>query len=172
MPLIVEDGTGLSTAQSYVSVAYADTYFSIRNITAWTGTDEVKAAALICATEYVDLRWGYTLNGSLEFRDTQKLMFPRINLSDRNNRLLSGVPDLLKRATAEYAIISLSQLLMPNPQVDTTGRIVISESEGMGPMTESKTYQAGFIGTRSYPKADALMSIFVSGGGGNGTVYV
>ena len=33
MALIVEDGTGLSDANSYVSVAYADAYFIARNVT-------------------------------------------------------------------------------------------------------------------------------------------
>jgi hypothetical protein len=42
MALIVEDGTGKTDANSYSSVATADTYFALRGITAWTCPDTAK----------------------------------------------------------------------------------------------------------------------------------
>lgn len=171
MALIVEDGTGMADANSYESVENADAYFSARGITAWSGNGPVKEAALIAATEYVDIRWRGKLKGELQFPDTQALLFPRINVYDEEGRLLSGTPKELRFATCEYALISLSQVLMPNPTVDSSGRILIEESEGTGPLTETKKYQAGYLLTRPYPKADSLMSVFVKSSGG-ATCYV
>lgn len=172
MAIVVEDGTGKSDAQSYLSVADADAYFTARSITAWTGSDSVKEAALIAATEYIDIRWGEFLKGYLEFPDVQALLFPRLNIYDSEGRALTGIPQRLERATAEYALISLSQSLMPNPTVESSGKIIIEESEGTGPLTETKKYHPGFLTKRPYPKADALMSCFIVGSAGTARVYV
>lgn len=171
MAIIVEDGTGISNAQSYLGAADADIYFSERGITAWTGTNSAKESALLAATEYIDLRWGRYLKGKLEFADQQALLFPRLNVYDEQGRALTGIPERLIRATAEYALISLSQALMPNPTVESNGKILIEESDGIGPLTETKKYQTGYLVTKPYPKADSLMACFVLGTGFS-TVYV
>lgn len=171
MPLIVEDGTGKADAQSYLSVADADAYFSDRGVSAWSGVDAVKASALISATEYIDIRWGKFLKGILEFKDTQALLFPRINLYDDQGRHITGIPDRLERATAEYALIALTSVLMPNPEIQASGNILVESSETVGPISETKKYQQGFITARPYPKADSLMSVFIIGSG-QGSVYI
>ena len=74
MALVVEDGTGLSTAESYISVADADTYHSDRGNALWTGTDAVKEEALRQATEYLDAT--YDWKGSISLT-TQALNWPR-----------------------------------------------------------------------------------------------
>lgn len=77
MALIVEDGTGRSDAESYVSVAEADTYFSNRGYTLWaTLLEAEKEQALRRSTDYIGevyrLRWnGSRVNG------TQALDWPR-----------------------------------------------------------------------------------------------
>ena len=47
MAIVTEDGTGKSDAQSYLSLADADAYFTARGVSAWTGSNAVKEAALI-----------------------------------------------------------------------------------------------------------------------------
>ncbi|MDV6347474.1 DnaT-like ssDNA-binding protein [Nitrosomonas sp. Is35] len=165
MAIVVEDGTGKSNAQSYLSLADVDSYFAARGIAAWTGANSAKEAALIAATEYIDIRWGDLLKGSLEFPDTQALLFPRLNIYDNEDRALTGIPQRLERATAEYALISLSQSLMPNPTIESSGKIVTEESEETGPIKETKKYQSGYLTKRPYPKADALMACFILGSG-------
>lgn len=165
MAIVTEDGTGRSDAQSYLSLADADAYFTARSIAAWTGANSAKEAALIAATEYIDIRWGDLLKGSLEFPDTQALLFPRLNVYDNEDRALTGIPQRLERATAEYALISLSQSLMPNPTIESSGKIVTEESEETGPIKETKKYQSGYLTKRPYPKADALMACFILGSG-------
>ncbi|MBP9869916.1 MAG: hypothetical protein KBC53_00255 [Nitrosomonas sp.] len=165
MAIVTEDGTGKSDAQSYLSLADADAYFTARGIAAWTGANSTKEAALIAATEYIDIRWGDLLKGSLEFTDTQALLFPRLNVYDNEGRALTGIPQRLERATAEYALISLSQSLMPNPTIESSGKVVIEESDETGPIKETKKYQSGYLTKRPYPKADALMACFIVGSG-------
>ena len=60
MSLIVEDATGLSTAESYLSVANADTYHaSYTGSTAWSGASTgTKERALRRATQYLDSVYG------------------------------------------------------------------------------------------------------------------
>jgi hypothetical protein len=57
MPLIVEDGTGVEDANSYVSVAEADAYYSDRNIINWAGlgaTNATKEGLLIQAADHLN----------------------------------------------------------------------------------------------------------------------
>lgn len=80
MAFVVEDGTGLANANSGASVAEADEYFTDRGITDWTGTNDVKQAALIRATDYIEMRWAGRWRYTMEFPDTpQALAFPRLD---------------------------------------------------------------------------------------------
>jgi hypothetical protein len=77
MSLVVEDGTGKSNANSYVSIAEADAYFLDANISEWAAlTSAQKTAFLIKGTEYMEGYYGpayagYRLTGS------QSLGWPR-----------------------------------------------------------------------------------------------
>ena len=55
MSLVVETGAGLSTAESYVSVADADAYHAARGNTTWADLDDLeqKEPALRRATDYM-----------------------------------------------------------------------------------------------------------------------
>lgn len=111
MALIVEDGTLVSGAEAYISVADADTYFTDRGSpTTWTGaTTGQKEAALKYAAQYMDLR--YRFNGCLQ-DTTQALSFPRTSFYNYDGRLLAGsgvIPDAIKNANAELALRHLIQ---------------------------------------------------------------
>jgi len=165
MSLVVEDGTGKSDAQSYLSVVDFKSYCTARGISISAYADPAIESGLINATEYIEIRWGESLKGSMEFQDTQALLFPRLSIYDSEGRALTGIPQRLERATAEYTLISLAQSLMPNPTIETSGKILIEESDETGPIKETKKYQSGYLTTRPYPKADALMACFVVGAG-------
>lgn len=54
MTLVVEDGSIVSGAESYASVAQADAYFAARGITIWSPLlDAEKEQALRRATDYM-----------------------------------------------------------------------------------------------------------------------
>jgi len=101
---IVEDGTGLSTATSYVSIAEFQQYWTNR------GTDYTSAVTypevtlqgwLNEATAYADLT--YCWGGSLS-DDDQALAVPRIGWVDVYGRDLdASVPDFLKNGVCELA---------------------------------------------------------------------
>ena len=129
MALEVEDGTGKDDAESYISVAGADNYHTLRGNTAWTGADAVKEAALRKATDYMlqvyRLRWkGTRVSGN------QSLDWPR-NWVERDDytyvkqngtAMIGGfqyypsdeVPVEVQRACAELALKALSETLAPD----------------------------------------------------------
>lgn len=78
MALIVEDGTGRTNADAYVSVAEADAYFTTRN-TAWAGyANDAREAAIRFATSWIDDTYLGLWKGArvMEF---QALAWPRDN---------------------------------------------------------------------------------------------
>jgi len=168
MAFTVEDGTGVAGANAYIAVAYADAYFTDRGVTAWTGSNEVKQAAIIKATDYIETRWGDRFKGRPEFLDPrQPLGFPRLCLYDRAGQLVEGIPDKLMKATAEYALRALSGELMPDPTTDASGAMIAGNRQKVGPIETEVTYAAS-MGVRTlkpYPAADKLLSEYVNGGG-------
>ena len=165
MTFVVEDGTGLNNANSYAPVAFADSYFTDRNQTAWTGTDEVKKAALIQATDYIELRFSNLFFGDKKTSD-QSLSFPRI--SDR----FSEMPVALQRACCEYALRALTTKLLPDPVIDPTGQGLERTRERVGPIETETRYQYQGPGTvrtiiRPYPFADGLLKDLIRNGGGS-----
>lgn len=159
MSIIVEDGTGLMDANSYVSVEYADDYFAMRGNPTWNALSEAdKEFALVNATDYIDQRWS-CFKGEL-LNPYQALMFPRT--------LWEGIPANLKRACCEYAVIATERPLWFIPEVDESGFAVQERKEKVGPIEESVKYAVGeYSGSTarttflSFPKADQLMSGYI-----------
>jgi len=133
MALTIEDGTIVTGAESYVSAASATTYHSNRGNAAWTGTDAVKEAALRKAAQYLDGHYRNRFKGQPVYPTTQPMAWPRAGV-----RLLNGpqeyygvvpsfydveysgylaittIPQRLKDAQCELALIALSADLAPN----------------------------------------------------------
>lgn len=158
MTLIVEDGTGLADAESYISVVYADDYHAkFSNSPDWAGADLAsKERALRLATQFTDLRYGARFRGVRKSID-QALEWPRVEAADSPLVFLleSSLPVKLKQATAEAALRALSEDLMPD--VESPGRVV-SESIQVGAIKESVSYDASGKGeTKKFSRIDALM---------------
>ena len=80
MSLIVEDGTGKSDAESYISVADADTYHSKRGNTAWAAlATETKEVLLRKAADYMVQVYRTQWAGARKF-DNQGLDWPRYDV--------------------------------------------------------------------------------------------
>lgn len=125
MTLIVEDGTGLSTAEAYVSVADADARHSAMGNTAWTGTDAVKEAALRRATAFLEQRFRSRWRGTRMSRD-QALSWPRYGaMVDGYDVSSTIVPGDIANACADLALRALSDDL--NPDLE---RAIIREKVG------------------------------------------
>lgn len=116
MTLIVEDGTGLSTAESYLSVADCSTYNTAHNaVVAWTSANEAnQERALRNATQYLDAEWNGRWQGS-RATTTQVLAWPRSSVEVDGLCLDSDtLPRALKDACAELAIRAVAGELMPD----------------------------------------------------------
>lgn len=152
MTFTVEDGTGLEDANSYVSVADADAYFTDRRRTTWVGTDDVKKAALVNASDYVDIHW------------EAKLKFPRLTTTQAkafpwaDNDLVNPMPVELIRATCEYALRNLSGTpLLSDQDVTDAGQVIKRKRERLIQLEEEIHYETHPSVFRSYPAADLLM---------------
>lgn len=107
--MVVEDGTGLSNADSFVSVAYADTYFTTRGVSAWASLIN-KEALLIKATDYIEAVYSESWKG-VTLNDTQSLSFPRI-IDDSTvypDRLLKAVCELALKANDGDLLVDVEQ---------------------------------------------------------------
>ncbi len=100
MSLIVEDGSGVPNAQSYISVSGADAHFAGLENNTWAAASiGVKEHALKNASLYADL---YSYPGHL--RNVQQgLKWPRSKAYDQDGRLLVGIPTALRSAVLELA---------------------------------------------------------------------
>lgn len=122
--LTVEDGTGLDTANAYVSAADATAYFANRLNDTWANasTDQ-QAAALIQATQYIDGRYQFR---GCQLTTEQALQWPRSAgdwASDTDKALFAWPVQRVKDATCEAALRALSGSLY----TDQSAQIVTSE---------------------------------------------
>ena len=123
--MIVEDGTGLTDSNSYVSVVFADDYFSARGVSEWSVlTTEQKEALLIKATDFIDNI--YQWNGKRQFK-TQALRFPRVEIRDYEGTEIKGIPTCLKQAVCDASLIANSGELF---QTQEANGQVVSEKIG------------------------------------------
>jgi hypothetical protein len=159
MALIVEDGSGKSDSESYISVADASSYHTARGNTAWAAlaTDALREAALRRATDYMRQayrsRWqGYKVN------EDQALDWPRYDVEVEGYAVDSDiVPTEVKNACAELALKASAAEL--NPDL-TQG--VLSEQVG----SISVTYDKASPQFTRYRAIDALLSPYLKAGGG------
>lgn len=183
MAIIVEDGTGLANANSFISVAGADAYWAeVTTPALWNAANTAaKEAALVQATRYMEKRFATRYKGT-RASSAQALAFPRTGLYDETGKALTGLPVSIARACAEYALASLSNPLIPPviyPVADGsmvgTGPVQ-RKLEKVGPLTEETYFatsgaNATKVGSGSalvdanklvqYPDADLLVSPFL-----------
>ena len=155
MAFTLEDGTGVVDANAYVDVAYADAYFTDRANSAWTGTNIAKQAAIVNATDYIEMRFASLFRGKRK-TTVQELSFPRID------KTFGEMPTALKRACCEYAVRSLSAKLTPDPVIHESGQGLERTRKRVGPIEKEVRLQYQGPGTirlllRPYPAADMLM---------------
>jgi len=159
MSLIVEDGTGLATAETYISVADASTYFTARGNTTWDAiaTDALREAYLRQAAEYMLSNYRDRWQG-LRINKDQALDWPR------NGVVVSGytlaydsVPTIIERACAELALNASSAELQP----DLTQGVL---SEKVGPIEVE--YDKSSPQATRYKAIEAMIAPFLKSGGG------
>jgi len=157
MTLIVEDGSIVAGAESYISVANADTYHSNRGNTAWTGTTAAKEAALRKSTDYMTQIYRQRWQGGRVDAD-QVLDWPRYRvIVDGFSVDYDAVPDAVQNACAEFALRALSADLL----ADQTQGVL---SKTVGPL--SVDYDRTSPQAKRFPAVEAMIAPYLSGFGG------
>lgn len=107
MAFVVEDGTGLDTANSLVDVDYANAYFLERGDSVWTNfLPSDKEKYLVLATDYFEMRYSQKLK-NIKFLDMQALSFPRVDVYSNT----IPTPTNIKKAICEYAVRAKAGLI-------------------------------------------------------------
>lgn len=143
--IVVEDGTGLGTADAYVSVAEAATLLSFHPDEAtWSAlTQTQQEDAIKAATEFLDMRWRWY--GQVN-TTTQALQWPRTKMLNSKGRWLAAgaIPTELKKATAYIAITAVKEVTL-NELVRETGAVKQYFTDGLNILFDPKTTEAAQI---------------------------
>lgn len=158
MPLIIENGSGVADAESYISVEDADAYFAARAIEAWDGVED-KEAALRRATDYMNARYTGRWKG-YRATATQALDWPRRDAPLKDTEEWFGfvptdaVPIEVKRACAELALLANGRELMPTlERAESTVQVgpVLVHFDDSSPINPR------------FPSIDAMLSPYLTG---------
>lgn len=152
MALVVEDNTGLATAESYITQADFAAYCAARGREADNWTVEDQEQALRRAFLYINTNWRYK---AAPVSNDQAGEFPRVNLSDGMGRVFGVVPQRVKDAQCEAAWIDLSE----GPLFENLARGGMVQSESVGPI--STTYAAGAPAEKLLQSVMRLVQPFV-----------
>ena len=138
MALIVEDGTGVVSANSYDTVANAQSYFDLKGTTI-----VITEESLINATQYLDLRFGMQYNGSKIGQD-QSLSYPRTSFADQEGftRDASTIHNELKTATYEAAALYIGGTTLFDDTESGTDKLQSLTNTVEGAVSQSKSWFA------------------------------
>ena len=165
MALTVETGTGMATANAYVSVADVVSYAANRGL-AFEQAVSLQEAAIIRATAYIDARYGHRFSGSrLKDRD-QALRWPRWDALDTEGILIRSdeVPVEIRHATCEAAIRELATPNSLQPDYERGGQVKslkagsveIVYADGATPETVMTSIDNALAGILSPRKAGSI----------------
>lgn len=171
MPLIVETGEVVESADCYADLVYADQYHADRGNSTWAAaTDPQKEAAMRNAAQFMDgaylsrwkgqvlyvyqarqwPRYGVQLSGLRSFAAENYDLGVSLGMIPSNM-----IPVQIKQANCELALRALSGSLSPDmPRGDWI------KKQTIGPITQEFEKQSG--GTSTYPVVEQLLAPFVT----------
>lgn len=152
MALVVEDGTGIVGANTYVSNVEFRDYATLRQIAVPSDDTEGNAtldAKLILAMDYLETIPTY--KGEPEF-ESQGLSFPRDEFE--------GIPSKLKQAQIYLTLAALAGVdLMPNVSGKFSDYVV---KEKVGPIETTYADPSKFSGETVFTAVEALLQEFIA----------
>jgi len=182
MALIKEDGTIVASANAYANEADSVAYMTNLGRQAWIdATTEVREAALVRATAYIESRWALKFKGS-QIGDVQTLSWPRNDTHyprTGNPFAIDAVPVDILNASILYAaqiigpegddLASMTSLEI-TPELDGTGRTIKSKREKVDVLEEETVYADGssLRTIQPIPEADRLIRPWLINGGVSG----
>jgi hypothetical protein len=163
MALIVENGTNVAGAESYISVAEADSYHESRGNTDWDSVDD-KEAALRKATDYMLSKYRHRWAG---FRKTmtQTLDWPRqvVPVKDSSNvwSYISYYDNSIVPLEVKYACAILALKVVTAELLPDQTQVVLSET--VGPITT--VYDKNSPQATRYLEIDGMLRPYLKGNG-------
>lgn len=159
MALVVEDGTGKSDANAFVSVADADARHTLLGNSAWTGDATVKEAAIARATVYMEQAYRTRWVG-LRAHEDQALSWPRVIEQEVDGWWIDSdvLPVAIANACADLALRALSDDL----NADLTRAVVRKK---IGPLETE--YDRASPQSKRFRAVDMALSPYLKGSGAN-----
>lgn len=155
MALIVQTADGLSTADSYQTLAEMDAYAEARGWADWVDADDdAKEAAAREATLYLDTIARYR---GVRLNADQSTEFPRTGLTDWSGYAVTGVPFKVKRAHSLLALRALGEGLYVD--LDRGGKVIGESVAGI-----SVSYAADAPIGKTFREAMQLLAQYVQSG--------
>lgn len=158
MTIIVEDGTGLSNAESLVSVTYFKDYHSARgNASVAALTTAQSEEALRRASDYFLQTYRGRWQGE-RTTTTQALDWPRVNVVVDYYKSINDneIPNDIKNAFSDLAFKAVSGELLS----DVSSQVIRQKVEGI-----EVEYQPNTRQTKRYTAIDAMLSQYLKGNG-------
>lgn len=162
MAFVLEDGTGLSNSNGYVSAADFVIYHTDRGRdlidpdTAVQYTDDKIQQAIIVSSDFIDMKFMFKGVRSLV---TQNMEFPRVSAYYDDGAAILAVPTQVTECISELAFRQLSSDIAPDPTWDDSNMVVIKKKDQVEDLIEEREYiNSGFpIDFRAYPFAEARL---------------
>ncbi|QDU67707.1 DnaT-like ssDNA-binding protein [Engelhardtia mirabilis] len=147
MALIVEDGTGLATAESYLSVVDADALIAslVADSTDWDALAEAdQEDVLRRSTAWLDETFGQRYSGARRTRE-QALLFPRVGAIENGWAVPEAeIPSQVQRALAVVAaVVASNPTVSITPTANSSGAVLIAEEEDKVGELSTRTKYAG-----------------------------
>lgn len=155
MAFILQGDTPVDNANAYIDPTALRDYWLDRGIDLTARTDADLQVAIVKATAYLDVRFRYI---GIRVDRTQDREWPRQFVVTDRGDYVSGMPNAVKFATAEYAYRALSADLLADPTRDSTDRVIKSTSTSVGPIKEETAYDTSLgILMPDYPAGDRYL---------------
>jgi len=163
MTLVVEDGTGLSNAESYASVAFAAAYHASRGNSTWDDVDDPEVA-LRKATDYMEATYRLKWKGYKKVV-TQALSWPRTYVDQPDWQGYAGyvdsdsVPTLIAQVCCELALRTVSgdELIPDLSPEDFAKRVKVGSLE--------VEYAEGGVNSKVYPFVQRKLAPYLQNSG-------
>lgn len=164
--MMIEDGSGMTNADSYIGVEEVRDHFRLAGDFVLSDLSDQQVERLcVKATRYLDSTYGDRLQGHRTSAD-QSLAWPRMGVTVHGGTTLLGeatIPLGLKRAA--YAAARQAHEGDLRPTARTTAPVV-QESVTVGEISESRTYAYPHDAAETaYPEIDAHMQPFLRSAG-------
>lgn len=159
MPLIVEDGSGKTDANSYADLTELSAYLTARGMASFTGlaSDSAREAATLRAMRWLENHYRQRWQGRRS-NQRQALAWPRYNVQDQDGFVIESdeIPQVLKDALAEAAEREAQSAGSLAPDL-ARGGAVQQEVKKVGPIETSTTYFAHASSTKKFPIIDEML---------------